>query len=289
MSIRPRDLPKRRNQLLQHLTDSSSALSRVSGPPEGQSLDDVVRQVRAAELYWVAADMAALAMSAGESLNEARWGPDVRPAPCGLALFDGGIGSYPKPLRGVDLPVDACSWGPAVGGCLVVFYSTRRRVMEAGATADPATLPPLIPYASTVLPVGGPVPLDEAAARDDVPVPVIAALAASWLLMQQPTLAERASVRPDKSTRATTQRLGMGDPEVSVVDLRRLYRPDDREEDGEEGGRRFRHRWVVSGHWRDQAYGPDRALRRQTWIAAYVKGPDGAPLLATERVNVWRR
>jgi len=46
---------------------------------------------------------------------------------------------------------------------------------------------------------------------------------------------------------------------------------------------------VVSGHWRKQPYGPEQSLRRQTWIPAYIKGPDGAPLLATERVNVWRR
>lgn len=38
-----------------------------------------------------------------------------------------------------------------------------------------------------------------------------------------------------------------------------------------------------------QPHGPERALRRQQWIPAYIKGPDGAPLLATERVNVWRR
>jgi hypothetical protein len=45
------------------------------------------------------------------------------------------------------------------------------------------------------------------------------------------------------------------------------------------------HRWVVSGHWRNQSHGPGREQRRRQWIPAHIKGPDGAPLLATERVN----
>ncbi len=76
---------------------------------------------------------------------------------------------------------------------------------------------------------------------------------------------------------------------MTVVDLRHRYVPIDRKQDDEALGRRYRHRWVVSGHWRNQAHGPDQSLRRQTWAPSYVKGPDGALLLVTEKVNVWRR
>src|ERR1044071_10524734 len=93
-------------------------------------------------------------------------------------------------------------------------------------------------------------------------------------------------------TRAPPQpspRAGLPVPEVTVVDLRRQYTPQDQDPGDETGGRHYKHRWVVSGHWRNQAYGKERALRRQTWVPAHMKGPEGAPLLATEKVNVWRQ
>lgn len=47
------------------------------------------------------------------------------------------------------------------------------------------------------------------------------------------------------------------------------------------------HRWIVRGHWRSQAYGPGRELRRRVYIAPHVKGPAGAPLLQREAVYRW--
>lgn len=45
------------------------------------------------------------------------------------------------------------------------------------------------------------------------------------------------------------------------------------------------HRWIVSGHWRNQAVGVDRADRRLTWIAPHIKGPDDKPLVMRETVK----
>ena len=39
-------------------------------------------------------------------------------------------------------------------------------------------------------------------------------------------------------------------------------------------GNKLTYRTVVRGHWRDQAHGPGRALRRQKWIAPHVRGAD---------------
>jgi hypothetical protein len=43
----------------------------------------------------------------------------------------------------------------------------------------------------------------------------------------------------------------------------------------------YKTRWVVRGHWRNQPYGPERALRRLTWIEPHWKGPEGAPPATT--------
>lgn len=40
--------------------------------------------------------------------------------------------------------------------------------------------------------------------------------------------------------------------------------------------------WLVRGHWRQQAHGPQHAQRRLTWIEPYWKGADGAPLVMHE-------
>ena len=44
-----------------------------------------------------------------------------------------------------------------------------------------------------------------------------------------------------------------------------------------ESEREYQHRWLVSGHWRSQPYGPGRTKRRLQLIAPYVKGPAGKP------------
>lgn len=297
MSLRPRTLPKVRDQVLKHLTDPDAPVRALTGAHNQPGLDTLTNHLRAAGLYWVAPDMAALAMSAGGQLAAARWATADRPAPCGLIVFDGGVGQLdvhqPGIPPGSGFPVEACSWGPADGDCMVALFMSRSRLAATvaanlGGELVVEEVPPLVPLQSFILPVGAePAPMALLAA-EGAPVPVLATLAASWLLMQQPTLVDRSTVQPDKSVRRTYARLGRPDPEVTVVDLRRQYVPD-RDNDGEPEGRHYKHRWVVSGHWKNVAYGPDHSLRRQQWIAAHIKGPDGAPMLKSETVNVWRR
>ena len=293
MTLRPRQLPKLREQLLRHLDDPDASIRAHTGEGNQDGLDVLAGHLRHAELYWVAPDMTALAMSSGAQLAAARWATADRPAPCGLILFDGGVGSVDA--QGVDVPVEGCVWGPSNGECSVALLLSRRRlVAEMAEHGFPGQLieekvPPLLPLAAASVPVTmEPVPMVELDAS--LPLPVVQALAASWLLMQQPQLVERTREAADKAARRNAARAGLPDPEVTVIDLRRQYAPQDRDpDDGQVAGRRYRHRWVVSGHWRQQPYGPGREQRRQQWIPAYVKGPDGAPLLQTERVNVWRR
>lgn len=307
MSLRPRSLPKVRDQTVRHLTDPDAPVRALTGPDNHKGLDVTASHLRAAELYWVAPDMTALAMSAGAQLAAARWAVADRPSPCGLIVFDGGVGQIDLPgiagptpdfaggaisvesIMPAGVPVDAISWGPDDGGCGISLFVSRARVAAASAERGGElvieAVPPLVPIHAFILALTAE-PVSFAELPATAPAPAIAALAASWLLMQQPQLIDRTKVRPDKSVRNAYTRLGRPDPDVTVIDLRRQYVPDGQE--GEEGPSRYRHRWVVSGHWRN-AWRPSVQEHRQVWVAAHVKGPDGAPLLATERVNVWRR
>ena len=73
------------------------------------------------------------------------------------------------------------------------------------------------------------------------------------------------------------------------VELRAVKRPPAAQADEENvPGRVYRHSWVVRGHWRRQWY-PSRGEHRPLWIAPHLAGPEDAPLIGGDRVNVLRR
>lgn len=69
--------------------------------------------------------------------------------------------------------------------------------------------------------------------------------------------------------------------EMVVFTLRRAKQ----EHHGDESNTvEWSHRWFVSGHWRNQPYKENgETVYRQIWIAPYVKGPDGKPLIFKRR------
>ncbi|MEW1565756.1 hypothetical protein AB0454_22555 [Streptomyces sp. NPDC093509] len=291
MSLRPSQLPRLRRQTLRHLKDEQSNLRSKTGLDNQAGLDALAASLEVGDLFWVQQDMAALAMHAGEQLAAARWATADRPSPCGLLYWQDGIGHLDA--QGVQIPVEACAWGPYADGMVLWLLMSRDRLAAEMAHTRPDLrlpadgIPPLLPVYGAILPVtDDPVPMAEI--DPNLPQRVVAALASAWLLMQQPLLLDRTRERADKPTGRAYARDGLPVPDVTVVDLRRQYTPQDQDPDGG-SGRHYRHRWVVSGHWRNQAHGPGQSLRRQTWVPSHVKGPAGAPLLSTEKVNVWRR
>lgn len=291
MTLRPSQLPKVRRQTLRFLKDPASAIRSKTSPGLAPGLDALGATLEVADLFWVQQEMAALSMHAGEQLAAARWATADRPSPCGLLFWQDGISHMGG--HGVQIPVEACVWGPHQGDMLLWLLMSRDRLVAESARARPdltlitEEIPPLVPIYGTTIPVTDePFPMAEV--NPELPQPVVAALASAWLLMQQPLLIDRSAERADKATARAYARDGLRSPEVTVVDLRRQYTPQDRDPDAG-SGRHYKHRWIVSGHWRNQAHGPGRSLRRQTWVPSHVKGPEGAPLLSTEKVNVWRR
>ncbi|MFI8191407.1 hypothetical protein ACIF8T_21730 [Streptomyces sp. NPDC085946] len=294
MSLRPSHLPKVRRQTLRHLRDPESSLRSKTSPENAPALDCLATILEAGELFWVQQDMAALAMHAGEQLAAARWATVDRPAPCGLLYWQDGIGHMD--YQGVQIPVEACAWGPHEGEMMLWLLMSRDRLVAEMAVVRPdlklviEEIPPLLPFYGATIPVTAE-PLSMAEVPPKLPPPIVAALASAWLLMQQPLLIDRTRECADKPTARAYARDGLPAPEVTVVDLRRQYTPQDQEQDDSGTGRHYRYRWVVSGHWR--TYQSDRYSEEirgsKQWIPSHVKGPEGAPLLSTEKVNVWRR
>jgi hypothetical protein len=112
-------------------------------------------------------------------------------------------------------------------------------------------------------------------------------LGATWLLMDQRTVA---GTRVVGETRAGERGDGSGGgtpAPVSIVELRRRAPQPHPRGDGS-GGRTYASRWTVDGHWRQQACGPQWSQRKPVYITEYEKGPAEAPH-KDGKVHVWRR
>jgi hypothetical protein len=112
-------------------------------------------------------------------------------------------------------------------------------------------------------------------------------LQTTFRLMQQ-RLAHKGYARPQRARRREATRLGF--PRDSEIVIVRLRREAGDEPPGEENGEaNYSHRFIVSGHWRNQWY-PSEKLHRQIWISPYVKGPEDKPLIVRpRRVFQWQR
>jgi hypothetical protein len=119
---------------------------------------------------------------------------------------------------------------------------------------------------------GDPVPegMQHQAAR------VYAQIQCFWRLMSQLVMTPEPLPRQARRQRQRQQRIDT----VKVLHLRRYRHKNDHEGPGVE----YSHRFVVSGHWRNQPYGPrDNPTYKQIWVAPYVKGPEDKPLVVKKR------
>lgn len=270
-----------------------------------------------AELYHVSAEMVAVADAARATMPGYRLHPEDLPAERGLLVADVPFGRFdpdgdPEQMSRLDqhyvaqrartgreLVQVACVgalWGPAFDrhgrpGVLVVTWSDASRLAEfrehEGAPVEEIrllrSLGALSYHDETVLPFGE----HYDPTRPDQPVAnaMLATLMCMWLLMNQPIVATEEQPLP-RQTRRRLERAGSPVPKVRVVRLRQARRPGPEQADA---GRTYTNRrWIVRGHWRDQWF-PSLERHRPIYIPAHIKGPDGAPLIITEKVHDWRR
>lgn len=111
-------------------------------------------------------------------------------------------------------------------------------------------------------------------------------LLATWTIMQQ-AISVSVRIPADRPERRRCARIGLPQ-DVLVVRLRRRSLDDDSADPTESGTVEWSHRWLVSGHWRNQ-WLPSRASHRVQWIAGYIKGPTEKPLVIKDRVTAWIR
>lgn len=95
-------------------------------------------------------------------------------------------------------------------------------------------------------------------------------LGATWLLMDQRTVAETRTLQPTQSTAPSDTVVPPSS--VSMVELRRKL-PESRERTttSTAAERTYHSRWWVEGHWRQQACGPGWSQRKPLYITDYER------------------
>lgn len=252
----------------------------------------------AAELYWVTREMAQLALDASADLPE--WSAQLAaPARFGMLVWDGGLPTLPwtgAPDHGHRTTAFGTRRPPQVEVAGVTWWPDGSGGFEVSTLARTADIADLLAprWQAAELFTFGMVKLSAEPIQHDQlhgnAAGLVAALGATWLLMQQPTIAQTRPLQEHGSGDGTA-RPPRPDREVRIIDLRPAVDPAAAREpnDAAGSGRVYRHRWLVRGHWRQQAVGQGRAQRRPVFVPAHIKGPDGAPMLESEHVRVWRR
>lgn len=215
--------------------------------------------------YYVASDMTSVAEAASltmerQDLLEGDW-----PSRRGFLLFD----------RTADLPdghehVDGFAWAiDRQAGAIILPLALK--------TVDSGT------FVSVCIPQDGYLTWQVGSPPQHDAILCTPLLLATWTIMQQ-KFAARDSTPVDRSERRRCMRLSMPQS-VTVV---RVRSREQKSNDHGEAPVEWSHRWLVSGHWRNQ-YLPSRSTHRQQWIMGYVKGPDDKPLVVKDRVTAWVR
>lgn len=114
---------------------------------------------------------------------------------------------------------------------------------------------------------------------------IISAMASVWLLLSQPRVMREdspavASVRRRRGAPGVAKKRPV---RVSVRTLETSPRSGARG-----GGRKATSRWWVRGHWRQQAWGKNRALRKPVFIAPHTAGSSDGDIDDRPQVQVWR-
>jgi hypothetical protein len=289
---------------------------RSSAAANIQALDHNLHDAAA---YYVTKDMADLVTYSASQLEELdRISREIIPSAAGIARFEGGIPF--RDVRGATLRISWLVWGPVVVGsrhiagggepteatAIWLFNDHREEPDMIGQRVE-AEFPGIerligrwgfiatdTVYEGQRLGPAWRMPPEELTElieeQGSIPVEFTNTnrlIHAFWLLLGQ-TVTDIGEAPIDRARRKRAQKMSLP-PRVTIVRLRNTA---GRQQPGESLVE-WNHRWVVKGHWHWFHCGPNHPLAQEIepgvymcrrWLAPYVKGPEGKPLVITEKV-----
>jgi hypothetical protein len=262
-------LPKIRDRLTRLLRSPTNLPAPINDSELRRTL---ANQLDLVPMYWINHEFTGLINEVSTSQPPATTTGDLTPSPAGLI-------AWPDPV-GTSQRLAAVSWTPHLDGWQVIGYGS------IGSAVDEDLMPTLrhdigwlepvhaehIPHGTTL---DGTHPLGP--------------LLTTWLLINQ-QLADTVPAKLPKTTIKAYQRSRRPAPDVRIAGIRpRGTTPPERTDLGSPRTRATPdHRFWVSGHERQQAYGPGRSLRRTVTIQPFLKGNDDLPIKLSTTVRVLR-
>lgn len=299
-NITARDVPEARQDFVDWARGRGGELMQSQGAPPGLGLI-LAASAAHAELFYVTADMTALARQIGQGLDVYALSTDDLPAQHGLLVW-----GEPATSEQAGAAPIGVAWQTS-GHRLVVSLlgdAAAYRQWCDRYSQDTMDAAPLVSFGPLTYRGKGPT------LRLDQPDRAWSSLSlgdheeatrtllATLILIRQPVEARRSlhEVEEVAASRASQKRIARagGDPARTVryVTLRQSLRPPEAGEPAGEYARRvYRHRWFVKAH-RARQYYPSTGEHQTIWRGPYLVVPAGcedAPIIGGERVNVLRR
>ncbi len=267
-TLRASALPKIRDRLSDLYRGPFGLPTPLHNRPTRTALADGLDQ---AHLYYIDPQFTALVAQTYAGLPDTTVTDWIAPSQAGLLVW-----ATPADQT---RHIAAASWTPYRDGWAIVCYrSVGADLPEALMQTFRHEIGWLIPIHATHLSAGKPVNGADP----------LATLITTWLLIAQ-RLTETEPVAADPSIRKAYARARRPQPQVRLVRIRPPRAADPPETTGlrvPSGRATPDHRYWVSGHERQQPYGPGRSLHKTIYIEPFLKGPEDKPIKASTTVRV---
>jgi len=261
-------LPKIRDRFTGLLRSAVDLPAPINDRGKRRSL---ASQLDLAPMSWINEEFTQRVNAVSNDQPTARVTDDLAPSPSGLIVWPG--------PAGIAGNLAAASWTPETDGWLIIGY----RSIGSALTED--LMPTLRHEIGWLLPVHTEHVPRRAPLDGSHP---LGPLITTWLLIKQ-KMAEEVPAKLPKGTTKAYQRSNRPAPEVRIVGIKPHSVPSVPTENEAEGKRERAkpdHRFWVSGHERQQAYGPGRSLRKPIDIDPFLKGDEGLPIKLSTTVRV---
>ena len=267
--IGPEMLPKIRDRFNGLLRGPDNLPAPMNGTQQRRHLAE---QLDIAPLYWINSEFTDLVTAVSADQPRARWNDDLVPSTAGFL-------AWPTPV-GRDQRLAAASWTPRDDGWEVIGYRS------IGGALDDDLMPAFRHEIGWLVPIHIEHISRRAALDGNHP---LGPLITTWLLIHQ-EMAEAVPASLPKGTTRAYQRNNRPAPDVRVVRIkpRTATTPSPRQQKPDRSRTRAKpnHRFWVSGHERQQAYGPGRSLRKPIDIQPFLKGDEGLPIKLSTTVRI---
>lgn len=239
--------------------------------------DHLVHGLTAAGLYYVSSDFTRLAISSGQELPDLTITREELPATSGFLIYQEPV-THVVRGNGHTAGIRAISWTLVPAGVWFNIYFQP----EDGDPSAEDTRAELGWLSSPNCGVGLPFGVAMTPDHNNSGHQVMATILATFFLIAQPGVTTETTERANPRLTRAYKRAGRPAPDVRVVDLRQRTAAEQRAAQLiTTATRKLSVRFLVRGHWKRQAYGPARSLRKSIYVQPIIKGPAGAPLKTT--------